>query len=102
MVSANPPVHLVVDLAGLDALRGHLLDLRAELAAAAAVTVQGDVGQCGDGAVADAVDGFVAGWRDGRERIGEKIDRLAVLLQTAIETYRGAEAGLTAAAGGGH
>ncbi len=55
----------------------------------------------GSDRIADALDDFVSGWRDGRRQLIEGIDGLRARLTGAVETYREQEAALSAAAGGG-
>jgi predicted NBD/HSP70 family sugar kinase len=94
------PIHLVVDVDGLDALRHLVVGLRAELRSHAANTGLPDATQAGNGEVAHAIEQFVANWRDGRERIEQKLERVAALLEVAVETYRDVDVSLGNAATG--
>ena len=100
MGAPSGPVHLVVDVDGLDALRHLILGLRSEIGACAASAGLPDASQAGDGDVAHAIEQFVANWRDGRDRIEQKLDRVGALLDVAVETYRNVETALGNAATG--
>lgn len=77
-------------------LAGELTAVGSELDATAPL-----VGDCssalGSTAAADALDGFVAGWRDGRRQICADLGSLAVMLAEAGARYLEAEGSVCAA-----
>jgi hypothetical protein len=75
--------------ASLAALGSRVTSVRAELDATAALV--GDSSCLGSGAAADALDDFVAGWRDGRARISADLSSLAAALGSASLSYYEAE-----------
>ena len=58
----------VVDIEALGGLRDALVRLRSELGQFDYGNIALSPAQAGDGPVADAVDHFVASWRDGRSK----------------------------------
>jgi hypothetical protein len=93
------PVHVIADIESLDLVRVQLGRLRDDLADAA-VRVDPDPTSTGGTDVARAVNQFVDGWRDGRERIDEKLGMNHQLLTYAIDSYVQVETLLGNAAGG--
>ncbi|HET8680358.1 MAG TPA: hypothetical protein VFM54_00560 [Micromonosporaceae bacterium] len=87
-MAAGGPVHIVVDITGLLVLRDRLGELRTDLDEVSHVDVWSDQWSVGDAGVSDAIEKFVSGWRDGRARIDEKLDRCLKLLDLAVSTYR--------------
>ena len=73
-----------------------------EAVKAALQDTKGDVNaydaRLGSDRIADALDDFVSGWRDGRQQLIEGIEGLGTRLAGAVETYREQEAALSAAA----
>ncbi|HEX8629948.1 MAG TPA: hypothetical protein VF755_17460 [Catenuloplanes sp.] len=100
-MSACGAVDLHVDLEALTNLRAELDAVRAELAAVGGGGLRADAAVLGDARVAAAVDEFVAGWRDGRERIQAELTQCVVGLTDAITAYQQSEAALSAAAAPG-
>lgn len=88
------PVHIVADLAGLIALRDQIQTLRRELEDSVHVEVVTEPSLTGDADVSHAIERFVSGWRDGRQRIDEQLDRCHHLVDLAIETYQQADQAL--------
>ena len=91
------PVAIHVDLDALIALQADLETIRGELAAMDCGAVTGGAGVLGGVDVADAVDGFVDGWREGRERITEELTQCVSGLGDAISAYEQSEAALRSA-----
>ena len=90
---------MYVDVDALKAMSGHLDEIKASLKDAA-----GDVNRydrrLGSSRIEDALDEFVEGWRDGRQKILEGIDGLHDRIRMAIDAYLKQEDALAKAARG--
>ena len=96
------PVDVFVDLDALIGLQSDLAAVRAGLEAMRNGVPGADPGALGSAEVAHAVTDFVAGWRDGRERILDELNQCVSGLADAIAAYQQTEAALrTAVAGPG-
>jgi len=91
------PVHFIVDIDRLSAARDQVSQLRADLKAATEISVWEELGNTGDSRVPQAVERFLHGWRDGRDRIDEKLGDVHALLTFAIDTYIKADATIESA-----
>lgn len=90
---------LYVDVDALSELSRQLDQIKAALQDVNDDLNVGDA-SLGSGKIASALDDFVEGWKDGREKIIAGIDGLLGRISGAIETYETQERELSRAAGG--
>lgn len=99
-MTAQGPVDVFVDLDALISLQADLQAVRAGLDAFGAAAACSDPRTVGSAAVAHAVDAFVDGWRDGRQRITDELSQCIAGLADAIAAYQHGEAALRAVTAG--
>ncbi len=93
-------VELYVDVDALGELSRQLQAVKTALEDASE-EVGGYGGRLGSERLAEALEGFVGGWRDGRRKIIGAIDSQQGRMQGAADTYREQEEQLSQAAGAG-
>ena len=77
---------LFVDLDALDLLARQLGQIKAALADAKDHFAEFDA-RLGSARMADSLDGFVKGWKDGRKKILDEVDGLVEQVKGAAEAY---------------
>jgi len=84
-----------VDLGYLEQLASQLRALEAGFAE---IDGRGDfdAAAVGDDVLKDRIDQFVSGWRDGRNRIKDRLTEAAELIEAALESYCGYEGHIAA------
>jgi hypothetical protein len=92
-------VDLFVDVDALTELSRQLDAVKASLERTTD-RVEGYGGRMGSERLANALDDFVGGWRDGRKHIIKDIDGLLGRIKSAVDTYREQENALAKAARG--
>ncbi len=91
---------LYVDVDALGELSRQLQQVKTSLEAASD-EASGYGGRLGSERLADALEGFIGGWRDGRKKIIAAIEAQQGRMQGAADTYLEQEAQLSQAAGAG-
>lgn len=91
---------LYVDVDALTELASQLRRIKSALSRAES-DVDAHDHDLGSSAIEDALDDFIGGWKDGREKIIEGIDGLLGRIDSAVATYREAETNIGDAARAG-
>ena len=95
------PVEIFVDLQALQELANKLAQIKDALS-----NTDDDLKSygpaLGSGKVKDSLDSFVDGWKDGRKKIDDNIDKLVGKVKGAAQTYTDQEASLVKSSQGGH